>query len=307
METVPTYIVVGKSGSGKSFLAEKLCSSFRPSKVVLINNKKKTDFGSRFLRGVPVSDSPWSEVPLSESNVCYVLEDVVALKGEAKEKTYHLLNVTSRFASSPVILVTHSLLGTGVFGALSYANNVILTRDRVNKKALRLLLRHFYYEERDRIEAMFDRLRKGQYLHLTPSEMEASVLDTTPEDEREEDVSPTREELLALFPPPAAAIAEFVLGVMPAGSVRKPDMSVHCLDVRGRPVRVSFIDYISCLADPDAAPDSDVRNFHKLLCRRICFPVTLIANHTLASLTHAEKKRQRRLEQAVELPKDVKS
>ncbi len=296
---MPTYIVVGKSGSGKSFLAEKLCSSFKPSKVVLINNKKKAGcFGSRFLKGVPVLDSQWDEVPLSgETDVCYVLEDVVALKGEAKEKTYELLNVTSRFANSPVILITHSIVGTGVFGALSYANNIILTRDRVNKKALKLLLRHFYYEEGERVEAKFDGLKGGQYLHLTPSEMEATVLDTMPRDKEGDDGDPiTKEDLLAHFSADAAPVVGFILQVMPAGSVRKPDMSVHCLDACGRLVKVSFIDYISCLLDRDAEPDDDVRLFHKLMCQRICFPSTLVANVRLAALTREEKRRQRQMQ-----------
>ena len=70
-------------------------------------------------------------------------------------------------------------------------------------------------------------------------------------------------------------------------------MSVHCLDNRDRLVKVSFIDYISCLLDRHAVPDDDVRLFHILMCRSICFPTTLVANPSLASLTREEKRRQR--------------
>ncbi len=72
-------------------------------------------------------------------------------------------------------------------------------------------------------------------------------------------------------------------------------MSVHCLDFRGM-VKVSFIDYVSCLLDRDTESDHDVRLFHKLMCRRICFPSTLVANTRLAALTREEKRRQREMQ-----------
>lgn len=298
METVPTYLVLGKSGSGKSFLAERLCGDFGPSRVVLVNNRKRTDFGSRFLKGVQIDELEWAAVPLKEERrVCYVLEDIVALKGEAKDKTHELLNVTSRAYDCPVILIAHSIHGTGIFGALSYVNNIVLTRDRVNKRALKILLRHYYFEDPEKTEAKFDRLEPRTYLALRPSEMETSVIgadgeETSSPDDDAGGEGVTREELLAHFASTRPPLAEFLAGVLPAGSIRKPDLSVHCSKRGGGIVKVSIIDYISCLQDASARPDKEVCGLHRLLCRRICFPTSLVANVVLAKMTREEKKRK---------------
>lgn len=294
-ECAPTYLIVGKSGGGKSFFAERLCANFAPSKVVLLNNKKKKpDLG-----GVEVLELGWKDVPLpGETRVCYLIEDVVALAGEARTKTYELLNVTSRHTNSPVIVVTHSAVGTGLFGALSYVNNVVLTQDRVNKRALKLLLRHFLFEDPDQVEAKFNRLKKRQYLLIRPSEFRASAVDADMRADADETrPAATKDDLLAHFPPDAGPLVEFLINNMPAGAIRQPDLSVHCREKGGGLVRISFIDYISCLRDRGACPDNDLRRLHRLLCRTICFPSTLVANTTLLRLSQEEKKIQRRREE----------
>ncbi len=147
------------------------------------------------------------------------------------------------------------------------ATNSIVTRGGGRKRALRRLGRDCYYEERERVEARFDGLKEGQYGHLTPSEMEAAVRDTAPRDEVGDEGDPiAKEDLLAHFSTDAAPVVVLMLQVLPPGSVRQPDMSVHCLDASRRLVPVSFIHYVSCTHDRDAPPDDAMRLYHKPMC-----------------------------------------
>lgn len=299
MECARTYLCIGKSGGGKSYFAERYCVNFAPSKVVLLNSRKaRGDFG-----GLEVLELSWEDVPLrGEKRVCYVVEDVVSVSGEAKKAIYELLNIESRASDSPVILVTHSLYGTGLFATLNYVNNVVLTSDRVNRIALKQLLGKFLYEEPEKVEAKFAALQRRQYLLLKPSEMTSHIVDADLAEAEEPPVEAAggvaagaaKSDLLTHFPASARPLVEYLFNNLPPGSIRQPELTLHCRTMSGGVMRVSFLDYVHNLRDKEAKPDRETRQLHRLVCRTLCFPTSLVENRRLLEISRQEKDGWRR-------------
>ncbi len=289
-----TRLIVGPSGSGKTYAAAILCHKIG-KKIILVNGRKE-EFNATPYVLPAIEESDYSDLPLKESNLTYVLEDIHSIKPKEREAISVLLNYTSRHSKSPCILISHSLHNTGIHSLLNFLTDIYLTREKVNLRVLKTLLRYYSYPRQEEVEKTFLNLKPRQYLHLQNCDQTWNVLDDEmmkrEERETDETVNATdvdKEKILSYFShlgnkESISCILDFLLQNLPSYCITPKDLSVAFKTKKGKVKKISLLDYLFYL-NAQNVPPRDIKLFHRFLTKNTCFPRMLCTNANLQKNT----------------------
>ncbi len=276
-------LFIGPSGSGKTFAASLLC--------------KKIGYPAVLLNGHPsaykkdnctVHTVDWEEVPLTgKKNLCYIVEDIISLNKQQKEKLCLILNYVSRHHDSCCLLICHAVFRTGIFSLLNFITDYFFTGDPVNIREVRFLSKYFSGRESETMETMFKKLGPKEYLHYIPNEdkcvhLGSKLRPLQSENKKTSSGSLNKEEVLRFFEhlpekKQYAVLLDFLLRVIPPACIRKDDYSISYRGKRG--IRnFSLLDYLHFAMNKNVRPPADIRIFQRFLNKSCAFPRFIILN-----------------------------
>ncbi len=289
-ETADSTLLLGPSGSGKTVAAITICS--RLGKKVLVLNASPTDYSEALSPSLTVVHSDWTQLGENhDRDLTVVVEDLQALKNKEKELLFSILNYRSRHYGWSIVLVSHSVLNTGLFSLLDFVVRIILTNSSINLRLLKFLLKHYFYPDAASVEGKFSGLGQHQYLQLEPHQKMTAVLDRKLTDVNNGPgghghKSISRDDILRFFADSHESsnytpLLDFLLSNISHDCISLADVSVKMRKASGNFLRVSLIDYIIEATNADQPPSINVISLHKYLCSHVCFPTLLIKNKVL--------------------------
>ncbi len=290
-------LFLGPSGTGKSFGASLLCR--RIGHRVTVTNGP-TEVYEKW--NDQVDATPWEELPLDDDRVTYVLEDLHRLKESSREVVATLLNYTSRHRFSTTIIIAHSFMSNGLFSLLNFLTDVYVTSNNVNLRSLRVLLKHFYYENANEVVECFLKLPPHHYLHLRPQQLSFASLTSRLDPASSACAPPAasdpsgavkttldKDDLIKYFShlPDSqqyANLADYILRILPAECITAKTLSVSFRNKKKEIKTLSLVDYLHFLMSKEKPP-APFLAFQRHLLRTACFPSTLIRNEYMKKVS----------------------
>ncbi len=287
-------IILGPSGSGKSFASAKLCSQLGKS-IIILNDSK--DVYSDHISNFSVGEGDWADlVDINKSHLTIVVEDLHTLKNQQKECLFNCLNYKSRHQDWSIILIAHTILGNGLFSILDFVTQVLLTGKSINLRLLKTLLRHYYYPNRNDIEREFMEIGDHHYLMLSPHKKSYIFLDENLTDSNDitTPIKLDKSKILAYFSHLGETsiyepLLDFLLANIPQECVQVNDVSLRVRRVSGKEANVSLIDYMATLLDRDKKPSCLIIELHMYLSKRFCFPDVFVRNKMICEKLEKDK------------------
>lgn len=292
MNLVPTtYLIIGVSGGGKTECSKRICSRLKRP-VIIINGDEQP---YREAVGAEcVKEGNWKdEKKWTKGKITFVFEDIQALSEAEKTTLKTLLNVKSRHQDCACILITHTIVGSGLMPFLPFFTEIFITSNIGNLRSLKVILKSLSFPEEEAVAKEFRTLPPFTYMNLNTRTNSFSVLDSEIRGmgEKEEELSAggesvlsrraQREKIMKYFKNDARfeGIVDFVLDNLPAGYVQWRDLSLKATTTQSGEVKVSLLDYLHALITPDVVtPEPSLIMFHRYLCQTVVFPDILVKN-----------------------------
>ncbi len=284
-------LFLGPSGTGKSFGAALLCRRIG-HRVTVINGPTEVyeKWNDR------VDTTTWEELPLDDDRVTYVLEDLHRLKDASREVVATLMNYTSRHRLSTTIIIAHSFMANGLFSLLNFLTDIYITSNNVNLRSLRVLLKHFYYENANEVVECFLKLPPQHYLHMRPQQLSfvavTSRLDSAeePDSQGPESAPLDKDDLIKYFShlpdrQQYANLVDYILRILPPECITAKNLSVSFRNKKKEIKTLSLVDYLHFLMSEERPP-APILAFQRHLFRTACFPSTLIRNKHMKKYSH---------------------
>jgi hypothetical protein len=271
-------LLVGRSGSGKSRLASSLLSTVKKP-VFSINDRS---FNKRY---TPTS---WDKLS-SLKNCAVLIEDILFATKPEFRLLQELLNVSNHHRRvSPIYLVCHSVEHTNVRGLLSFLNKIYLTASKSNAYSLRKILQYLVFEksEVEEFSKKFLSAASRPYDHfvIDADDRTFGRLDETRANAgRMCAAQDMAGRLLGLMEEPGkcSAIYDMVRAKLPKSSFSEDEMTVTLKNKKKNDsVVINLVDYVHSLTNPDVEPSSELRLFHKYVCKtlKVRLPQCLVKN-----------------------------
>jgi hypothetical protein len=291
-ENLITILIIGVSGSGKSYLVKSLIEQFTPKKrpIVTLNDRTKK---------CPYKKIEWHQ--LKDFPACaVVIEDVISIKPKHFELVQDLVSVRCHHEkNNPVILVSHSLIKNNIKGLLNYFNYVYISAVNNSIDSFRSLLAFYGFKD-DLKEHYIAQLKacdeefsyfmlnvRTQEIILTRAEDRVILEEQKRGELGDKKSSVAPETAAAKFlsklenPHLALILFEMVHPCLPVNRFNSSNLTVT-LTKSGEEdgVIISLIDYIANLITPDIEPDYDMLKFHRYLTRKknLHLPKTYVLN-----------------------------
>ena len=295
---------IGPSGSGKTSAVRGAIGS---RKFVVVNDRKEdSPFRGR--------ETDWDAL-FKTSNRAVVVEDFVNASEPELRNLRELVNVKSRQRRlTPVYLIAHSLVGTGISSLLPFATKLVFSSQAGTSQSVSRALNHYGFskEQREKAKQMFSSmLEPYQFFEIDVRQKtfgpfrsssrhggrpKSADLDVRSDSERRQASQHTARNLLCLLPDSELAFAIFhlILPYLPR-SLRPEDLTVllHA-EKTGRPVRISIVDYIGCLLNSDDVPADELASFHDFIGERVVIPRLFQKNKHLLSRINSDKKTKKK-------------
>jgi ABC-type dipeptide/oligopeptide/nickel transport system ATPase component len=299
-----SILIIGKSGSGKSYLTKSLMEKFAPKDmpIYVVNDRSRK----------PMFKSvDWDRV--GELRDCaLVAEDLISAKPSQFVKLQELLNYQSHHNRvSPIIAICHSLLRNNIYGLLPYFSFVYVSAVKSSIVSFKNLLNYYNFDKEEQGIYMTQFLScNEQFSHfMLDVENRCLTLTRAEESVRNEDERRERMEQQRLIEEPArkqrAAQAsakkylekmrrnsdyaiilfDLIYPVLPESRFNDKDLTVTLLK-RGNEEVISIIDYIYALVDESGEePDYSIYQLHRYLRhkRNLHLPKTYVLNRKLWS------------------------
>jgi energy-coupling factor transporter ATP-binding protein EcfA2 len=296
-----TFLVIGRSGTGKSSLCRSLLAEFKhfSKTVYVLNDRSKR---SKYVR------ISWSQ--LGELHHCAVLvEDIVTASSAQFRQLAELLNFGVHHKRlSPTICVSHSLTRQGIFGLLPFFTRVYVSACVASLASFRNLLNYFGFEEAERQFHISNLLsNKEPFCHYM-LDVEKRTVDKVhfplqPDDDggdgtgrkkkKKKKMSLSRRDALALSKAQrylsvlknskeCLALFDLIWHRLPkSADPATLEVSLQTKKGEGSPVKISLISYLAALTDDrGTAPAHDMIKFHKYckIVHGIYLPAPFVLN-----------------------------
>jgi hypothetical protein len=280
-----TFLVIGRSGTGKSSLCRSLLAEFKhySKTVYVLNDRSKR---SKYVR------ISWSQI--GDLHHCAVLvEDIVTASSTQFRLLAELLNFGVHHKRlSPTICVSHSLTRQGIFGLLPFFTRVYVSACVASLASLRNLLNYFGFDEAERQFHIRNLLaNKEPFCHYM-LDVEKRTIDKVhfplqPDDDEDDGTGRKKKkkkkmtlstrDALALSKaqrylsvlknsPQCLALFDLIWHRLPRKSADPATLEVSLQTKKGdrSPVKISLVTYLAALTDErGSAPSHDIIKFHK--------------------------------------------
>lgn len=280
-----TILLVGVSGSGKSFLSAHLCNMYK--KPVILFNSSVSDYRGLLSKKISVQVGIWNQECV-RNDTTYVIEDVHSLTPKQCKYVTRLLNYNSRHNRSPVLLVTHSINNNGIFGLLPFFTSIYITSSKANMRLVSKLTKALYFPDPVNVTSAFHSLKKHEYLAIDPQRHTFSIINVRDLGKKTSILTkPSKKVLCAemlaeyLKEKAKSGIVTFLLKNISHRYIHERDLSLKGKSKKGRQINFSLLDYLHVLMDEKARASRELLMLHKFFLKQFTFPYCLIENKSL--------------------------
>jgi hypothetical protein len=296
------FLILGRSGTGKSVIAAHLAKMNKGKKTVVINDTT----GSRTFPHVRWEDAE------KLNNVQVIFEDLVALtRSQSKTvQTFLSWHIHHRRCNY-IFLCAHSVFRNAIFHLLHQLTHVIFTCNETSLNSLMAVLASFKYEpsEKHDIKKMMQDASAEPYSYLCldlqrrqaeigkvprtePTEGDGGGSSLDAKTPAQITAAAAAKRFLSILNEPVLCLAihDMVFPKIPAAVVDPNTLAVTLYRQdrsRGKtkhkkrlaPVRFSLVDYYHTLVQPDMSVSDDLAQFHSyILNLNVCLPHSFVKN-----------------------------
>jgi ABC-type dipeptide/oligopeptide/nickel transport system ATPase subunit len=292
-------LIIGKSGSGKSYLTRSLMAQFNPDKrpIFVVNDRT---------RNKEYTKVEWGRV--KDLHDCgLIIEDAINITNKELEIIKEATNwMNNHKKLNPLAIISHSLMRTRMYGILPYISLIYISAVKSSIVSLRNLLHYYSFEPAEK-KTYVDMLLKCNepYSHMLLNVETRSIVMTRVESsvrnaeerqkqlaERELVDAPLRRFSAAqeqarkylgkirVNSDYAIVLFDLIFPVLPHHRYNERDMTVQLVR-GGQPITINLIDYLSSLvSESEEDLDYESVQFHKYLTRKkkLNLPKTLVVN-----------------------------
>jgi hypothetical protein len=289
MERPDVLILVGASGSGKTTAAKSLVRGC--GLPVYVVNGQPDDYGEGY------EEAAWEECA-SLKDCCLIVDDVLSCNAPQFKILQRLANFSGHHLNiQKLIIVTHSIQNTHVYGLLAYATQVLFTLSKANVRSLWVTLDFYKFgvKEKEAIMKEFNSCSDeyGYYvLHVEkhsfwrPSEQCNRPSGDDDSGARQGGVhSLPPHRFLELLAPEArrrqaTLIFDLVYPSLPRSAVEEGDGFTIVMRTKatGETVRINIFDYLDCLTNEKSTPTSTMLGLHHYVSSLVSIPRCFVAN-----------------------------
>jgi hypothetical protein len=297
-----SILIIGKSGSGKSYLTKSLMEKFAPKDlpIYVVNDRSRN----------PAFKSIGWERLGGLKDCGLVVEDLISAKPAQFVQLQELLNYQSHHNRvSPIIAICHSLLRNNIYGLVPYFSFIYVSAVNSSIVSFKNLLNYYNFDKEDQKRYMEQFLAcNEQFSHfMLDVENRSLTLTRAEESVRTEDERQKRVEKQRLLEEPrrrreaaqasakkylekmrrnsdyAMILFDLIYPALPENRFNDKDLTVTLMK-RGNEEIVSIIDYIYALVDESGEePDYSIYQLHRYLRhkRNLHLPKTYVLNRKL--------------------------
>jgi len=302
-------LLIGATGSGKTYLAQSLCAA-NGLKTYLLDTRKEDKNSSSESESDVIEDD--DDLALTKSfkktgwkglkrikNANLVVEDIIRCNQVQRETLQRILNWNCRHRKIKIcILNAHQITSNGLFACMENLGEIIImTKYKSAVKSLRRVAQEFNFSKAEIGEMASKFLadsrefgywvinlnrheffRDGGDLSPPPSKNASSLQQQQQQeqhDSEEKDISQhlrTAKELLPLFSPSgekAMAVVKFILQRIDINTVAASDLTVTAKMPDKMKRTISLLDYVVATQTVGEQPSRELMLFHVYLKRRI--------------------------------------
>ena len=300
------HLVVGKSGSGKTVLVNRLISVRKYKILYLINCKDSGDYELVKKKTVQID---FNQLDSISKNSVVVIEDVINLSHKENDKLRNLLNYQCHHLGLTVFCVTHSVHKTNLYGTLSFFDAIWVTRSAANSRTASILFDYFKLDSTEKsfftaklqitkpdYDSFVVFVSKTYKLHLVISlsdllrgDVSASNFVTadsmTHEVSSQELFKQKLGTFLADFPRKdlCLAIFEILIHCLSPNDINPVDLTITLKNSSGtKMIKCSLVDYLTSVVTPDAGSDKNLQLLHEYISSQCTIPNILIQNSSFS-------------------------
>ena len=296
-------LIIGRSGSGKTYyvksILRNIIKSEKKRKIYTINVQSK-EYTDDFSKITPIS---LEQIKTISKNSYVIVEDVISMKNAENEQLRSLINYYCHHYFLKIFIITHNIHKNGIYSLLSFVNYIVFTGTKSNLPILRLTLTYYKLESKD-LEHMINNFKLKSEIK-TVKEQNYFIFDTKqltfysykddlytnlslenlPEhhnnriqfQERFEKFVNDFEEKTK-----ANAIFSIIINCLPENLIRLHDLTFSFKSLTNKSIiRVSLVDYISCLLSETEVAPPEIKCLHNYLKASCCIPRIFIKNKQL--------------------------
>jgi hypothetical protein len=280
MESV---LVIGKSGSGKTFLANRMAAGSGKDVYKVADRGD----GSKKFKSVG-----WDGLEKLR-DCCVVFDDLISCSKTQFSSLQNVLNYKgNHHGVSPAIVCCHSIYKNNVYSLLHYVSHVYFTLSKCNEKSVTGVLDFFKFSPEERASASADfkgtRDRYGYFLvdveahTFARHRLGSGAIPASPAVGMEDYRDAARRFLKELGNDRAFVLFEMILLKLPLSCLSPRDLSVTLkLKSSDAARQLSLIDYLHALLVPDR-PSQDMLILHRFVEKYVtCMPKCFVVNKAL--------------------------
>ena len=298
------HLVVGKSGSGKTVLVNRLINTREYKRLYLINCRDSLDYKSFKNSTIQIG---LNELNSIKKGSVVVIEDVINLTERENSSLRDLLNYRCHHLRLTVFCVSHSVHKTNLYGTLSFFDVIWLTRSPANSRTASVLFDYFKLDSNEKTfftakiqlakpdyDSFVVFVSKSYKLCLVVSltgllsgddsaSNLVSVGDAASADASQKLLKAKLNTFLADFSKKDACLAifEILIHCLSPDDINPVDLTVS---LKRKPdkevIKCSLVDYLTSVVTPGVEAGRPLRKLHEYVSSRCTIPKILIQNRS---------------------------
>jgi Cdc6-like AAA superfamily ATPase len=299
-------LVVARSGTGKTTLLTNIITEMKKissNLKVLTINVKDDDYKKACSN---TSATNFENLDKAPKKSVIVVEDVIHLSPSQSTQLRETLNYSVHHKTQKCFIVTHHVFKTNVFQLLPYFNYVIFTGSAANTPVARTVL-SFFKVEKDQLATWLQEMQKPSknfsFFFFDCTKMQFFKAETFQDllqgnhrrlGQGGEDDPPLENSILNFqnrfeqflagnaAKNEACAIFSIIIHCIPLKHARLTDLTLKiALQKFKKKVRVSLVDYVLIVVNPEARLTQSAKFLHKYFIKHCQIPSFLIRNKHL--------------------------
>ena len=301
-------LVIGRSGSGKSYYVKNILQNIKKSSIEKKNKIYTINVNSREYLDIfkqKITPIDLTKIKEIKKHSYVIVEDIITMNSKENNLLRSLINYYCHHCFLKVFIITHSIYKNGVFSLLSFFHYIVFTGTKSNFPILRFTLNYYKLEKQD-LQIMLDNFKKLSinedhiyFIFDTKKLLFFSYLDgsfkniTINLQQSSNSNAPNLKELQDRYEKfvdddvenkvKATAIFSIIINCLPLHLIRLHDLTFSFASKKNRSkkIRVSLVDYISCILSDSYTPPTELLCLHKYLKESCCIPQLFINNKQL--------------------------
>lgn len=300
-------LLIGRSGSGKTYYVKHILNNIKKNNknknkvkiyTINVNNREYIDVFQKKI--TPIELTQIKEI---KRNSYVIIEDVISMSNKENTLLRSLVNYYCHHYFLKIFIITHSIYKNGIYSLLGFFHYIVFTGVKSNLPVLRFTLNYYKLENND-LQTMLTKFKEKSVLNehtyfifdtknmIFFSQLKNEFVNLMTKNDHSTDIKKiSLTEFQIRFDKfvedfdeksKASAIFSIIINCLPTNLIRLHDLTFSFKSSKNSQyVRVSIVDYISCLLSYSEAPPTEIKCLHNYLKGSCCIPKLFIKNKQL--------------------------